>query len=111
MATTLGGYVVEFRYRVDPIDHERYLPLLAEFRQYVTDLGLSGFEVWRSDEDPWQIVELHGYDSWSHFEHVRKKDTPKEIENLYEKMDGLVAGGIKSVTSRAYTPWQVPDLD
>ncbi len=108
MSHTSAGFLVEFRYRVDPVHHDAYLALLAGFRDYVDELGLASFEVFRDDDDPWQVTELHGYDSWSHYQRVDSRGTPAEIERLYEQMDRLVDGGLKTVQSRRMTPWPIP---
>ena len=104
----VAGFVVEYRYRVHAVDQGRYQELLAEFRDYVLDLGLAGFHVWRDEEDPARIVEWHGYDSWSHYQRVAQKDTPPEIERLYDEMDRLIDGGLASVETRQYAPWKLP---
>ncbi len=99
---------MEFRYRVAPSDRPEFLLLLAQFRDYVFDVGLAGFQVWSDEDDPAQIVEWHAYDSWSHFQRVSQKETPDDVMRLYAKMDKYVEGGLKSVTSRQYTPWTLP---
>jgi len=109
MSLSSAGFVVTFRYRVDPVHHDAYLALLAVFRDYVGALGLASFEVFRDDDDPGLITELHGYDSWSHYQRVDARGTPPDVERLYEQMDRLVEGGLKTVQSSRMTPWAIPD--
>ncbi|MSQ84361.1 MAG: hypothetical protein EXR77_15995 [Myxococcales bacterium] len=104
----LGDYVVEFRYRVDPIAHPQLWPLLAIMRDYTDHLGLAAFEVWQDDEDPWTIVEWHAYDSWSHWQRVGKQPELPEMKPVYEGLDRIIEGGLRGVQSRAYTPIKLP---
>lgn len=87
---------------------ERLQQLLVTVRDYAEWLGMSGFEVFTSDEDPWLIVELHGYDSWSHYQRLSQKETPTEVQAVYEAMDGLIEGGLKAIVSETWTPIALP---
>jgi hypothetical protein len=108
MAGKLGDYIVEYRYRVDPIHRERLLALLGEIRYYVLDLGLSAFEVWGQEEDTWTVIELHAYDSWSHFQRVAQKPTPPEIDKIYGELDRLIEGGLPATQRVTWAPWSLP---
>ncbi len=108
MAGKLGDYIVEYRYRVDPIHRERLLTLLGEIRYYVLDLGLSAFEVWTQEEDPWTVIELHAYDSWSHFQRVAQKPSEPEMDKVYSELDRLIEGGLAATQRVTWAPMSLP---
>lgn len=108
MAGKLGDYIVEYRYRVDPLRRAQLLDLLGEIRAYVLDLGLCAFEVWGQEDDAWTVIELHGYDSWSHFQRVAQKPTPPEIDRVYEALDRLIEGGLAETQRVTWAPWKLP---
>lgn len=108
MSSKLGDYIVEYRYRVDPIHRERMLELLAEVRLHVLDMGLNAFEVWTQEDDTWGFVELHGYDSWSHYQRVSQKASSPEMTRIYEAMDRLIEGGFATLEHRSWAPCRWP---
>ncbi len=108
MTPKLGAYVVEYRYRVDPLAHDELWPLLAMVSDYAHHLGLAAFEVWQEDEDPWTIVEMHAYDSWAHQQRVAGKPQHPDMDKVYEGLDRLIEGGLRAVQSRAYAPVRLP---
>ena len=103
----LGRYIVEYRYRVDPLTQPRLRELLAVMRDYTDHLGLASFEVWQQEDDPWTVIELHGYDSWSHYQRVAKQPQSPEMNDIYEGLDRIVEGGLAAVVARH---WQPVDL-
>lgn len=109
MSSHLGGYIVRYAYRVDPMNREQLLPLLGTVRDYTVWLGLSGFEVLWGEDDPWLVAEYHGYDSWSHHQRLAQRETPPEINAVYEAMDGLIEGGLRAIVSEAWSPVKLPD--
>lgn len=107
MANRLGSYLVEYRYRVDPLRHQDLRELLSKVADYAEDLGLASFQVWLGDADKWLVTELHGYDSWSHFQRLASKDPPAEVRAVYTEMGRLIEGGLAAIEERAWTPWKL----
>jgi hypothetical protein len=102
----IGDFIVQHSYRVDPIDHAKLRLLLAQIRAHADDLGVAQMEVWQDDDDPWRIVELHGYDSWSHYQRLSQKELPAELDEVYRALDRLVEGGLRAIETRTLTPWR-----
>lgn len=107
----LGQFMVEYRYRVDPLVHAKLWPLLAVMRDYTEHLGLASFEVWQQDDDPWTIIEWHGYDSWSHYQRVGQQPTHPDIEPVYRELGEIIEGGMAAVASRSWVPQRLPPSD
>jgi hypothetical protein len=111
MANRLGSYLVEYRYRVDPLRHDELRPLLGRVGEYAEDLGLASFQVWVGDADRWWVTELHGYDSWAHFQRLAQKDPPADVQAVYAQLGRLIEGGLAAIEERAWTPWNLEDSD
>jgi len=107
MSSRIGAYVLQHRYRVDPNSRERLLGLLSAIREYALDLGVAQFEVWQDDADPWLVTEIHGYDSWSHFQRLSAKHLPSSMENVYADLERLIEGGVAAIETKTWTPMPV----
>lgn len=102
MTSRIGDYVLQHRYRVDPNDRDRLLGLLAAIRAYALDLGVAQFEVWQDDDDPWQVTEIHGFDSWSHYRRLSQKQLPSDMEEVYADLERLIEGGMGGIETRTW---------
>lgn len=108
MPRPIGAYVLQHRYRVDPNERDRLLALLAAIRDHALDLGIAHFEAWQDDEDPWQITEIHAYDSWSHFQRLSKKELPVWMEDVYRDLERLIEGGMAGIETTAWNSLALP---
>ena len=107
----IGTFILQHRYRIDPNDHKKFFALLSEVRAYALDLGVARFEVWQDDEDPWQISELHGYDSWSHYMRLSEKHLPDAMKDVYADFERLVEGGLAGIETRMWQHKSMLPLD
>jgi hypothetical protein len=111
MSESIGRYYVRYTYRVDPDRHPQLIEALALLRDYADWLGMASFEVFGVEDQPWTVVELHGYDSWSHHQRLSQKQPPSEVERTYTELDGLIDGGLRAMTREAWTQMSLPSRD
>ena len=95
--------IVQHRYRVDPLDRDRLLVLLAEVRDHATELGVAAFEAWQDQDDPWLWSEVHRFDSWGHFQRLTQKNLDPHMQQTYEALARLQVGGADAVETRIWS--------
>lgn len=106
--STLGGYMVQHRYRVAVSDVDKLREILVKVRDHALDLGLGTFEIWIDDEDGGLISETHGYDSWSHWRRLADKEPSASMRLVYSDLDALIEGGLAAVETHA---WRSVDIE
>ncbi|MBI5608031.1 MAG: hypothetical protein HY902_04065 [Deltaproteobacteria bacterium] len=108
MGAVSGRYYVRYTYRVDPDRRPQLIEALAVLRDYADWLGMVSFEVFGVEDEPWTVVELHGYDSWSHHQRLAQRQAPPEVERVYAQLDLLIDGGLDAMTREAWTQIPLP---
>lgn len=107
----LGAFTLQHVYRVRAGTHEEYMSLIAVVRAWMRELGVASFEVWRSPDDPQHYTEIQGYDSWSHYMRLNKKQIPPKIKEVYHDMEQLLEGGFAGVSTTTWEAQEVPHWD
>lgn len=97
----MAGCIVQHRFRVDPLDREALLRLLADVRDHALDLGVGSWEAWQDEDDPWQWTELQHFDSWSHYQRLSQKVLDAAMAETYEVLARLQHGDVET---RVWTP-------
>lgn len=100
----LGGFLVQYRYRVAAGHVDKALALLALVAEHADDLGLATYEVWTDDDQPGEITELCGYDSWSHWRRLADVPPASEMQRVYQQLDDIIEGGLAAVEARQWRP-------
>jgi hypothetical protein len=104
----LGHFVVQHRYRVDPLNRDRLFELLGAIREHALDLGVASWELWLDADDTWQVAETIGYDSWGHYQRLSQKPVPADMADIYRRLAVLTEGGDNGVQTVQWTPQSWP---
>ncbi len=104
MASRLGPLIVQHTYRVAVADGDQLMKLLAVVDDWAADLGVASMEVWQDTDDPGRFVEVHVYDSWSHYTRVSQKSAPPKMREVYADMERLIEGGLEAIETHVWEP-------
>lgn len=90
-------FVVMQEYLIDSRHREEYLELMKVIIQSATELGCVFYELYENDDKPCHFVEMMGFDSWSHYERLRRKEPRSEVTKAWGVILGFVEGGEEGV--------------
>ena len=86
-------FVVMQEYLIDSRHRDEYLELMRIVIDAATELGCVFYELYENDDRSCHFVEMMGFDSWSHYERLRKKEPKREVVDAWNKILGWIEGG------------------
>jgi len=85
-------------YRIRSEFREEYLEAIRRIAEAGSDLGCVFFEVYENDDCKNEFTEMMGFDSWNHYERLRRIPASAEVANLSSRLADWMEGGPDAMT-------------
>jgi quinol monooxygenase YgiN len=86
-------YMVVTTYRIKRQYRDEFLAAQPKIERAALDLGCLWYECYEDDDVRNRFCEMMAFDSWTHYERVRRIPPTNEITAIFKAMDEWVEGG------------------
>jgi|GEM_PF-3294861 len=93
-------FAVMQTYTIEPRFRDEYLKAMKEVIEEAMDLGCTFFDLYEDDDKPGTFIEVMGFDSWSHYERLRKIEPSSRKREIMRKMETWIRGGLEAIQVR-----------
>lgn len=86
-------FMVMQTYRVRDKYRDQYLELIRRVAEADVEIGCVFYQVYENDDRKNEFLELMGFDSWSHYERIRRAPPTGPLEDFCRRIDEWIEGG------------------
>jgi len=94
MFAVMQIYTIEEKFK------EEYLKAMKDVIEEAMSMGCTFFDLYEDDDKPGTFIEVMGFDSWSHYERLRKIEPSPYKREIMSKMGTWIRGGTDGIEVR-----------
>lgn len=96
-------FVVLQTYRIRDRYREEYLDTIRRVVEADLEIGCVSYQVLENADRKNEFTEVMTFDSWSHYERIRRSPASRPIEHFSDHMDDWIEGGADAVQTSYWT--------
>jgi quinol monooxygenase YgiN len=87
-------------YTIEKKHRDEYLEAMKEVMKEAMDAGCTFFDLFEDDDRHGTFIEVMGFDSWSHYERLRKTEPSLRKQEIIRLLDTWIRGGLDAIEVR-----------